>query len=108
LESRRGDTTAGNTDIYSIAGLSIVKQETDKEKKTATLTFEGEVECLAGFYMAEDGTYSFSKPTWTAKRHVTKGTRIGFAGTAVYHSGAGGWKTAEISTTMKLRYAPLL
>jgi hypothetical protein len=105
LEAGRGDMNKGSADIYAIVSLAIVSQDVHDEKNM-TVAFEGEVECLTGFYMAQDGKYSLSKPDWKAKRHVTRGSRFDFTGTAKYILDTGKWNLENLSTTMGKKYAP--
>jgi hypothetical protein len=107
LENDRGKTSKGNADVYKIVGLTIVNR-TATGKTGFTIDFEGEVECLKGFYMSGDGEYSVAKPAWQAKRHVTEGTRIPFAGRAEYESTGKGWQMRNYSTKMGLAYAPVV
>ena len=105
LSDNRGNVSKGNADIYAVVSLSIIRQ-TEPSENEMRLEFKGEVECLTGFYMAADGKYSLSKPQWKAKRHVTKGTRIGFSGTVGYRLNGGKWTIVEFFATMEKSYAP--
>lgn len=105
LENDRGNSSKGNADIYKIVALTMVNR-TATGKTGFTVDFEGEVECLKGFYMSGDGEYSVAKPAWQAKRHVTEGTRIPFTGRAEYESAGKGWQMRNYSTKMGLAYAP--
>ncbi len=105
LEENVGKTSVGNAEIYRIVSLQVTKSVSEDENHY-TMQYKGEVECLKGFYMSADGTYSISRPTWKAARHVTKGKLIGFAGSMNYALTGSDWKSTHHSTTMNIKYVP--
>jgi hypothetical protein len=107
LADDRGNTSKGNADIYEIVSLAVINQTAQGEDRFV-FEIKGEVACLKGFYTSKDGEYSLSKPTWKAKRHLTLGSRIGFAGTVDYEMNGGKWNMVHFSVTMEQRYAPPL
>jgi hypothetical protein len=105
LEGHRGNANKGNADIYRIVSLAMVSGVSGGNGGYS-LEFRGAVECVRGFYMSSDGMYALSRPSWKAKRHVTKGTTFVFTGTADYIKSEKGWHVEQISTKMNPKYAP--
>jgi hypothetical protein len=100
-----GKTSIGNAEIYKIVSLQVTNSVAEGENHF-TMDYQGEVECLKGFYMSADGRYSLSKPAWKAVRHVTKGKLIEFTGGMTYELNGNRWKSMQNSTTMNIKYAP--
>jgi hypothetical protein len=105
LEKNKGETLTGNAEIYKIVSLQVTKSVAEGENHF-TMDYQGEVECLNGFYMSAEGRYSLSKPEWKAVRHVTKGKLIEFTGRMTYELDGNYWKSKQNSTTMSIKYAP--
>ncbi|MBW2173713.1 MAG: hypothetical protein JRF64_03540 [Deltaproteobacteria bacterium] len=105
LEENIGKESAGNAEIYKIVSLQVTNSVAEGENHFR-MDYQGEVECLRGFYMSADGRYSLSKPTWKAVRHVTKGKLIEFTGSMTYELNGNDWKSKQNSSTMNIKYAP--
>ncbi len=105
LEENNGKTSIGNAEIYKIVSLQATNSVAEGENHF-TMDYQGEVECLNGFYMSADGRYSLSKPEWKAVRHVTKGKLIKFTGSMAYELNGNDWNSKQNITTMNIKYAP--
>jgi hypothetical protein len=105
LKENTGNTSVGNAEIYRIISLQVT-DSVSEDKTHYTMQYNGEVECVQGFYMSADGQYSIAKPTWKAARHVTKGTLIEFTGNMSYELTVRGWQSKQHTTIINAKYAP--